>query len=629
MFRSCLAVLFIFVVYSIGAQASDSLETLTIEFQTAALVPEGENRLVLGTDIPTNAIVEDVSVAVCLEHPRLSDITIELEIPTGKRILLHNSESGSNLDIVYTADVSNPNGLYSVIGYPSGGTWTLWITDNTPGEIGTVIAWGLQLLIDTSKIILPTPTPEPVVCFERRQALTEFSGVSDVAFPDYNHDGILDILFLMEQMNKVEIYRNLGGGWLGDHLTFSIESPYMAVVGEFDSDGIPDLAIAGGSNTTGITTYLGTEDGNYTKGAQISVASEAKDFMAIGHLNDDALDDLILGDPPRLFFGASKGSFSGGTIVGGRGQYIYCSGDYDLDGYTDILVGLSGVGSNIDYYLIYGDESASQINQVRIIPQIQASMGGNDDIDGDGTVDFWLWGYRKDSPSSTGLQIYFGNEDRSTLGTYFPLMLTQDNPAIFICNIDEDIESEILVPRNDGLYSLEQQLNGILVESDTPLITAEDTVLVRFADFDNDNQLDILRVAENQVDIWVRTLVAPNANIPTPINPTATPTLFLFVTSTPTPSATHTASPTWTPSLTPTPTETNTPSPTATCTPTSSPTPTPTPSFTPVPSPTHTPIPTPSPSPTQAPLINPDINGDGAVNQQDLMLLIHSWHRDQ
>ncbi|MFH1742524.1 MAG: hypothetical protein ABIH23_26260, partial [bacterium] len=60
MFRSCLAALFLVFCLAGSAQSADSLETLTLEFQTTALIPESGNRLILGTDVAVNAIVQDV-----------------------------------------------------------------------------------------------------------------------------------------------------------------------------------------------------------------------------------------------------------------------------------------------------------------------------------------------------------------------------------------------------------------------------------------------------------------------------------------------------------------------------------------------------------------------------------------
>lgn len=177
----------------------------------------------------------------------------------------------------------------------------------------------------------------------------------------------------------------------------------------------------------------------------------------------------------------------------------------------------------------------------------------------------------------------------------------------------------------------------------------DDSALVQIAVLDSDGDL-----FSNLIEIEQMTFPGDGLDFPiltatptdTPLNetptdtPTITPSNTPTYTLTDTPTITPSNTPTYTLTDTPTTTSTQAPSYTQTHTPTSTPTLTPT--FTPTPTPTHTQTNTPThsptatdsatPSPTETPSGKPtatptakrsfDLNGDGFIDQDDLLLLL-------
>ncbi len=625
MLRWCLAVSSMFTVcMAAWAQDSSSLDTLTLEFHSNTSIPENDDRVVLGADIAVNAIVVDASVAVWLEHPRLSDVSVELETPLRKRLPLAHGEEGSIFKMVYPASSQEGAVLSSVVGHPSGGTWSLLIGDDVEGVTGTVVAWGIQLVVDKNKVILPTPVPTPSIQFDIRQVVPEQGGITDAAVIDADQDGTIDIVVVRPRQNELAIYRGLGEGWLGERIRYSLDTPYRVVTGSFNDDYRLDLAVVGGGEESKIMPLLATGKGGYTPGPVTTLTAAVRDALMSGRLNGDNIDDLALGDAPRFALGSETGEFTGGNLADRRGQKFFGCGDYDGDGYTDLFLGLDGEGDSYYHLVMYGDATGTFVEQRMIFPQVDTTLAGMADVNGDGFDDLWMWGDVPSFDSETGLEVYSGNPDRriDILSSYTLDVEREDLRDLIVCNLDDSDPPEVIAVTDEEVALYRLLVDGTSEKSDTPLVEGTGTTLIKLFDATEDGTIDIIRADETQFELWAQ-VVPGEQNRPPDAFPTPTPTLFLFATDTPTP--TPTSTPTFTPSPTSTPTRTHTPSPSPTRTPTATPTNTPTLTFTPSATPTPSLTATPSNTPTPA---NPqDLNRDGVVDKIDLFIWVQSWRR--
>jgi subtilisin family serine protease/subtilisin-like proprotein convertase family protein len=111
--------------------------------------------------ISDNITIADLNVKVNVTHPRLSDLVIHLESPTGMDIVLFNRMGGPTANLVNTvfddqAKLSIAVGrapftgsfqpavpLATFFGQSAKGTWKLWVEDRGGQNSGTLTSWSL------------------------------------------------------------------------------------------------------------------------------------------------------------------------------------------------------------------------------------------------------------------------------------------------------------------------------------------------------------------------------------------------------------------------------------------------------------------------------------------------------
>lgn len=201
-------------------------------------------------------------------------------------------------------------------------------------------------------------------------------GANVAALGDINHDGQADYAFVTEQATQGRLFIDNGAGnqsnnnlGLAPYNLSDTTSLSLAGLGDFNGDGVGDLAIgapqadAGGTNDGKIIITSGTDASplleitGFADGAFAGFSiSDAGDF------NGDGFNDLIIGAPQPsgngstyLIFGSASGTpinvasaFNGFKITGGFGEEfgrdIAGIGDFNMDGYSDFVASNIGLG---------------------------------------------------------------------------------------------------------------------------------------------------------------------------------------------------------------------------------------------------------------------------------------------
>jgi uncharacterized repeat protein (TIGR01451 family) len=186
------------------------------------------------------------------------------------------------------------------------------------------------------------------------------NGYNFVTAADLNRDGKPDLVALNSNSQTVGVFLGNGDGTF-QLLTSSVGvfSPMGLVVGDFNGDGVPDLAL---SYLWGAIVLPGNGDGTFKTGVQTALSGRATpDWYSLvaGYFNGDGKLDLAFGGsgptgPPgvTVFFGNGDGSFRQGPFLpsDAASSTAIAVGDYNRDSKLDIALTANAPGT-IDVYL--------------------------------------------------------------------------------------------------------------------------------------------------------------------------------------------------------------------------------------------------------------------------------------
>jgi hypothetical protein len=171
-----------------------------------------------------------------------------------------------------------------------------------------------------------------------------------LAVGDFNGDGIPDLVTANSTFgtgSSVSVLLGTGFGTFGNPTTYLVgKDPASVAVGDFNGDGIPDLAVANSRDGT-VSVLLGDGHGGFSPAASSPFPVGADPLsVAVGDFNRDGIPDLavanylshsvsvLLGDGHGGFSPAASSPFPIGTSVGPESLAV---GDFNGDGAPDVV----------------------------------------------------------------------------------------------------------------------------------------------------------------------------------------------------------------------------------------------------------------------------------------------------
>lgn len=187
-----------------------------------------------------------------------------------------------------------------------------------------------------------------------------------LAVGDFNEDGIWDLACTNNLSSGASLTTLFGQGSVGiGNGTFGLvttvptnANPIGIATGDFNDDGMTDLAVACASTAVGLTVHygtglLGTGNGGFSIPFAVPFAGLGRDVEVVD-ATGDGLPDLVVSDATHHTLqllentGGAPGELFTPTIAGYAGLFplALALGDFDLDGDVDVLCA-NNTGDNV------------------------------------------------------------------------------------------------------------------------------------------------------------------------------------------------------------------------------------------------------------------------------------------
>ncbi len=342
----------------------------------------------------------------------------------------------------------------------------------------------------------PSPTSTPP-SGDFTEVTTGLPPAQDARWVDYDKDGRLDVLLYGSSnfySHTLQLYHNNGNGTFSPAFANFIQVNLRgAAWGDYDNDGYPDLAYSGINDSSGIfVTYLyhNNRDGTFTlANSWNNIAGD----IYWGDYNNDGRQDFItsgclgthfcMNSFDRIFRNDGNGAFT--SFTPNLGAYSDAGtywADFNNDGFLDIL---ATNGNSTRLFLGDGTGNFSLDSATVLGAEGEVTLG---DYDSDGWLDIMLGGY-----------LYHNNHDGSFTRVFSPdpryyglRLLTSgdynnDGYLDFAATPYTDNQA-IVVYRNEG--------NNSFTNINATIEAVNGSGYLGWGDYNNDGRLDLLDIGQ-------------------------------------------------------------------------------------------------------------------------------------
>jgi hypothetical protein len=282
---------------------------------------------------------------------------------------------------------------------------------------------------------------------------------------DFNEDGKPDLAILESHQNTISVLLGKGDGTftqgtlipgVGTTPCILPDQPSNCeiAVGDFNHDGNLDLAVTSGGDNT-LIILLGHGDGTFlpASGSPITVGT-FPEAVKIGDFNSDGVLDLAVANAKdntlSILLGNGDGTFtaaSGSPIAVGKFPFFLAVADFDGNGTADVAAANEG-DDTISLLLGNGDgtftpSSSSPIPSGNYNPGPIVAA----DFNADGVADLAVANFTPDYPSTVGnVVILLGKGDGTfTAANGSPIAVGVDPFALVAMDFDQDGKTDLVV----------------------------------------------------------------------------------------------------------------------------------------------------------------------------------------
>jgi sugar lactone lactonase YvrE len=366
-------------------------------------------------------------------------------------------------------------GTVTTFGTPQpGGTVSFLNTSNGSASLGSAALDPATL----ASVFVPGTAPLPV------------QNANYVVSGDFNHDGIPDLAVVSHlSSGMVNVFLGNGDGTFKAGVGYSVGGfPVMIAVSDLNGDGNPDLIVTNtGDATVGI--LLGNSNGTFQTEATAPVGNNPI-FVAAGDFNRDGVPDLAVTNQSdgtvSILLGVGDGTFQTQVTYSVPSPNGIAVADFNQDGIPDLAVSGSTPGNIVAILQGIGDGTFTQPNPLINIPTNTPGWLAAGDLRKNGTMDLVV-------PDAGGTSAYvlLGNGDL-TFQTAVPYGVGQGPFGLSLGDMNGDGVLDLVVPDTnaDGLVSVLLGNGDGTFAAKTDYSVGNNPTSVALADFNGDGLLD-------------------------------------------------------------------------------------------------------------------------------------------